>query len=823
MRIFVRLAWRNIKIKKLRYLLLFITFFLSALTLLAAVFFKDAAIGSRLESLRNQTLNSQLSVFSKDKDNPFFDAEQPLQALRGIEGIRQISVRLGAGATLSGQDRDLLSVIGVDYGEQKRVYPFELKKSLQLEPFQKKAIISESTAAKYKLTLGAAMELVYNGKTASFQVTGIAYDKGIFQYDGMVFIPLSDARAFFGKEGQATSMGITLTRLEDINEVKDVISARLGPSLKIEQNYDLDYYRSFVGTLSMAITVFALFAIFITLFLSYSTFKTLIMERIAQIGTLKSVGASRSQIIGGLLLENLLIVTVSSLLGILSGIPLTRWFLQLATGEDGTMYLQYWKIALLFIGLIGAGLLSILSSIRRAIALSVVDILKGNIQPRRRTSGLARPVCGLLLLILSLAGLLFHDRTRWGVPVLSAGLTGFVSSFVLLLEWLHRGTLALLSPLLSRLGSSFRLVVKGFKRDFARSAESLVLVALVIGMAYVSFVTSLLVKQSAGGVYDTMDVYLTSAGGSGELSERLHHVTGVANVVSELRTTRSLNGVQAEIAGVDPAAYGAISFESFRQMDSAEAFGKLNEGRAIIVTTTFTKAAHKKLGDELILKTGPRSFSYRIVGVCRSFENMGKVLFISKENYLRDIQGSGFELYLLKAASGYSADQVAEQVKGSLQEEEYNSLTTVSEMMKENTAQNNKLFLIVNLLFALSAVVSVVSLNNNLILSFLTRKRSFAIQKSVGLSHRQMFGITLEEGVLLSLEGGLFGILLGFIMTLYLVKILSYYIGELSLFFHAPLAALLLAAAVTLGMLSALYPFRSLSRMDVAQSIKGIE
>lgn len=823
MHIFLKLAWRNIKRKKLRYLLVVATFFLSAVTLVAAVLFKDAAIQSRLESLRNQTLNSQLSVFSKDADRPFFDAKKAMESLKGAKGIEQISVRLGAGAALAGRDDHPLSVIGIDYEEQKKVYPFALNQSGKLEPFVRKAIIGQKTAEALKLAIGSTMNLAYNGKTIEFQVAGIADDKGVFQYEGMVFIPLLDARALFGGDRQATSLGITLTDLKDINEVKDVVTAKLDGSLKVQQNYDLDYYRSFVGTLDMAITVFALFAIFITLFLSYSTFKTLLMERISQIGTLKSVGASRVQVLWGLILENLFIVMGSSLLGIVAGVPLTRWFLRLAADGTGALPPHYGKVTFLFAGLTVAGLFSILSAVRRIAALPVVGILKGNMDRQGRKVHLAKPVIGLLLLSCSAGGMLFHDETRWGVAVLSASLIALVLSFVLLLPWLHRGWLALLSPLLSRFGPSVRLVVKGLKRDFLRSAESLVLIALVIAMAYVSFVTSLLVKQSASGVYQTMDVYLTSSGTHGELGSTLLQNKSVAEVVTQYRTARSLNGVQVEIAGVDPSAYGKVSFEKFTSRNSADAFAELNQGRTIIVTTTFAKAAHKQLGDELILKTGDRSFSYKIAGICSSFENMGKVLFISKENYLRDIKGSGYVLYLVKSAAGYSAEQTTAQIKSHLKEEDYDTLTSIPEMLKENTAQNNKLFLVVNLLFALSAGVSVMCLNNNLILSFLTRKRSFAVQKTVGLSQRQMFGLTFEEAVLLSLEGGVFGILLGFAMNFYLARILSYYIGDLSVSFQTPLAALLLLAAVIIGLLSALVPYRNLSRMDVIQSIKGME
>ncbi|MEO3947851.1 FtsX-like permease family protein [Gorillibacterium sp. CAU 1737] len=824
MRIFGKLAWRNIKRKKLRFLLVFLTFWLSALTLMAAVFFREAAMDSRLASLRDQTLNSQLSIVSAKENDPYFAVAEPLAHLNQIPGIEQASVRIGAGAALVGQmDAEELSVIGIDYAEQMKVFPFSFVESQGLEPFAGKAIISEATAHRVHLELGGRMELRAGDRHAVLTIAGIAPDKGIFQYEGMVFIAREEASNLFDREGQATSIGLTLRDLEELGAVKAGVQKGLDPALKVQQNYDLDYYEAYVGTVSMALTIFSAFAVFLTLYLTYSTFKTLIQERMGELGTLRSVGASKKQIVGGLLLENAWIASLSAAIGIAAGIPMTRYLLQSVTGEEAAIAITGWKVLLLYMGLVGAGLASVLSSALAAVRLSLVESLKGG--PRREKSAvrMGKTIIGAGLLILAVTSLFAYGTTKEGFVWLIAALVLFVVGFVLLLEVLHRMLLTGLSPLLALFGAEIRLAGKELKRSYVRSAESLVLISLVIGIAFLSFQTSALVRESSQGVYGTMDVALAGSIPGAGLAPKLQAIDGVDKVISQTRATRRVEGIKVELAGIDPADYGAVAFESFGSSPASHEFAKLQKDRSLIITTTFAKAAHKKVGDVLELPGAAGGLSYQIVSICSSFENMGKVLFLPRSNLERDFAGGDSSFYLLKAKDGVSPDAMENAVRGAIPEQEYSSLTTIDRMMEANDEQNAKLFLIVDLLFLLSAGVSVIGLNNNLMLSILTRKRSFAIERTIGMSQTQLLRTIVGESLLLCLEGGLLGLLLGWGMNEYLVRILAYRIGDLSGQGNPAFLPLLLICAVFLGAVSAILPYRSLRRMDVIPSIKGVE
>jgi putative ABC transport system permease protein len=241
------------------------------------------------------------------------------------------------------------------------------------------------------------------------------------------------------------------------------------------------------------------------------------------------------------------------------------------------------------------------------------------------------------------------------------------------------------------------------------------------------------------------------------------------------------------------------------------------------VTTTFLKNSKKKVGDYIAIRSGEEYIDYKIVDACSSFENMGKVLLISKDNFIKDIVHNNFILYLIKAKEGYDPESVVENIEANVKEEEYESIITLKEMFKENQKENNKLFLLINTLFFISAFVSIICLNNNLIVNILTRARAYAIERTIGMSQTQLRKVITFEGIILCAEGGILGLILGCFMNIYLVKILSYYIGDLAITINYAIMAALIGVSLLIGLVSGIYPYKKMCKMNIVQSIKGFE
>ncbi|MBT1279730.1 FtsX-like permease family protein [Thermoanaerobacter sp. CM-CNRG TB177] len=144
-------------------------------------------------------------------------------------------------------------------------------------------------------------------------------------------------------------------------------------------------------------------------------------------------------------------------------------------------------------------------------------------------------------------------------------------------------------------------------------------------------------------------------------------------------------------------------------------------------------------------------------------------------------------------------------------------------MKKLNAEYNNRLFLIVNALFLISVFISIFSLNNNLIINVLTQVRYFAIKRTVGMSLKQLLFSIICEGVIIGFEGGIFGLLFGFCLNLFIVKILSYYVGDLSFGYNYLVYLILLLSSIFIGFISSIYPFIKIRKINIVEAIKGIE
>lgn len=823
MNIYIKLATRNLMRKKLRFLLLFLTFILSALAMMTAVFIRDAALLSRENKLRDDTLNSQLLIRSASSESPFFRQDDIAGLLNNIYGIKNITPRIGIGAAIKDMADEEIALIGIDYDLQTEVYEFRMTDSAGIEPFEGKAIVCKNFAEKHNYKLGDFIRLSVKDREVNFKIAGIAENKGIFENDRMVIVPLKEVQKLINKEGNITSLGITIKNLEDIAGIKGDLERAVGSKYIVEQKYDMDYYRSYVGTISMAVSIFAVFAVFITLFITYSTFKTMIYERITQIGILRSLGMTKSEIFFSIYTENFIIVLISSAVGILSSIQFIRYILSFIAQGEVLLDLDILKITYIFLGLLSVGLLSIFTSVIKVLELPVVDIIKGNINKYSIYDNYLRWFVGFALLALSIYFVVNSENFRNGLDVLILGIACLVLAFILLAELLHKLFSRTLFKIFNIFGFEARLVLRDFNRDYKKSAESLVLIMIVIGIAYLSFITSFVVKESVNKIFAGTDIYLKGINSASAIDERLMGIQGIDSVISQLRINKRMYGVDVQISGIDPDKYSGISFETFKQGSKKQAFEELKKGKNIIVTTTFIKNTNKEIGDLVGIKVGDKYTNYKIVGISSSFENMGKVLFISKENFYEDIGYNNYILYLIKLKTGYDAKNVVESISGNLEEKEYTDLNTTEEIFKENDKQNRKLFRIIDVLLMVSAIVGIICLNNNLIINMLAKIRIFGIERTIGMSKVQFSKTILFEGLFLCIEGGLLGLILGYMMNIYLAKILSFYIGDLNIAVNLWIMAGLLVVSAIIGILSGLYPLNKVGRIDIIKSIKGFE
>ncbi|WP_027308617.1 FtsX-like permease family protein [Caloramator sp. ALD01] len=820
----IKLSLRNIAQKKIKFFILFLTFMLSTLTLITTVCLKDSAIESREQQLRNNTLNSQIVIRTKSDKDIYFNPDYILSKLQNIKDIKYAVERCGGIAINKSLKNELINVIGVNFDKQSKVYSFNLVKQSRLTDIQNPIIISESYSAKNNLKVGDTVVLAYKDKELNFKVAGIAENKGIFENSNIVVLKIEDAQELFSKKGLVYTIGITLDKLDNISNVVNQLKKIIDEKYEVEQRYDIESYRAYVGTIDIALRIFSSFAIFITLFLTYSTFKTLLYERISQIGTLRSVGATKLQIFLSVYLENFIIVLFSSFIGTILSYPFISFVLKLIAGDDIKINISFIKILIVFMVMVFVGLFSVILSILDMMNFSIVDIIKGNITKPRTEKFNTKFLIGFIMLLVSIVLYVVSIYYLINVYVLILGIVFFSLSFILLIEFLHNIINNTLFNLINLFGTKGRLLYKEFKRDFIKTAESITLISIVVGIAYLSFTISYLIRNSVNNVYNGISFVITTDNSIQMLENKLSSIEGIEEVISQYRINKNIKDMEVEISGIDADEYERISFETFKIGSKYDTFRQLTQGRNIIITTTFAQNTNTKVGDFIKIKTDEKDVDYKVIGVVSSFENMGKVLFVSKNYFIKDFNHPNYSLFLVKTKPDYNIADVEVRINKLLEGNNgFYNVSSLKKMQEENSKDNNKLFFIVNILFFITILISIISLNNNFIINILTQIRVFAVKRTIGMSLKQLIFNIFGKGMLIGLEGGVFGILFGFSLNLYMIRILSYYIGELSFGYKFSIFLMLLLVSTSIGFLGSIYPSCKIRKTDLIQAIKSIE
>jgi putative ABC transport system permease protein len=112
---------------------------------------------------------------------------------------------------------------------------------------------------------------------------------------------------------------------------------------------------------------------------------------------------------------------------------------------------------------------------------------------------------------------------------------------------------------------------------------------------------------------------------------------------------------------------------------------------------------------------------------------------------------------------------------------------------------------------------------NTIAMSVRERTREVGILKTLGYTPGAILGIILGEALIIALAGGLVGILLASLMT-GVVRHSPTFIGELQqLTLVPPVAALCLLIAALIGLLSALVPALSASRLSILDALRSTD
>jgi putative ABC transport system permease protein len=805
--------------------------------------FKD--LFERTQKGTDVSVQARLAV-EQDFAQPPTMPKDTLARVQSVPGVEEAAGFVSNDVTLLDRKGDpILSngppTIAVTAAQDSRFDPFEYKEGGPPETADE-VVIDKATADKYDFHEGDTVTVQGQQPAKRYEVAGVATvgDSENLAGSRLLVFTLDEARKVTGHDGY-DDISIAADSGTSPEQLKATVSRALGPAFAVrtgkeqaeKQAQDLSDALGFIRT---ALLVFAGVALLVGGFLIFNTFSVTVAQRTREFALLRTLGASRGQVLRSVLAESVVIGVGASIAGILGGLAIAPGLRALLgafgieLGSTATQLETRTIVAGLVVGVI-ATVVSGFVPARRATRIEPVAAMRDAVTPgagrlrRRRivAAGLVE-LAGLAILLYSLFG--DPGSANATASALGLGAVLMMFGFALIAPTLVKPLSGLVGRPLERVqGLTGRLARENARRQPQRTAVTAS--ALMIGVALVVFVAIF-----AAGIRATIDEgidkqvraagIVTHEDGFSPLPngvvDELRKVDGVASVSPIRFETGKLvsDGKNIGLTGVDPTTVTeALSLE-WKQGSDATLSG-LGPGDAV-VSKDWADGHDAKVGDSIAFIT-PRGkrVSYEIAGTYDANVGMVGDVTVSNDSLVRDWEAKDVAFAMVVSAPGTDASALKRAEDTALKGFPTAKPMTIAEFKDEQNKGVNGLVGLIYALLSLSVIVALLGIVNTLALSVHERTRELGMLRAVGMTRRQVRKMIRGESVITAAIGAVLGIVLGIVFAL----IVSRPLAADGFVFTLPVGALIAVfiLAGIAGVLAAIPPARRAAKVDVLRAV----
>lgn len=656
-------------------------------------------------------------------------------------------------------------------------------------------LMSARTAASLGLAKGNELNISIAGKAFPAVLVGLleSSDRAALGLDGLVIVDIAVAQNWLDKLGRLTRIDVRLPEAESGEDLADEIRRALSVEAQLlsatgRTQAVAEMSNAFITNL----TAMGLLALLVGIFLIYNSMGFAVLQRRRLIGVLRALGVTRRQIFLLILNEGLLLGLIGAILGVMFGIVLGEYLLNLVSRSINDHYfvVNVTDLALspssalkgLLAGLGATLFATAMPAMEAACYMPKLALARSVLEHRARTLAPHVAVAGVVIAMLA-----------FGVLALSGDdlVSGFTALFLLVLGF------SLCIPIAVRLsvrftvpiafwvgGSTGRLAISGVAASLSRTGVAMAALAVAVSATIgVSVMVESFRDSVSHWLNNTLrsDIYIGAPGMSAyrpggqidaALVADLVQVSGVADHSASRRVWIESESSRTRVIAVEmaPESYAGVRL---LEGDSDEVWLAFDAKGAVIVSDPYAYRYGVKPGDMLTLNTSNGAHAFHVAGLYQSYDSNQATILMSRSTYVahwRDTQIDSLGLYLTPNAQVEDVLQQLRQISAGRQALLIRSNREIRDLSLDIF---DRTFVITDVLYWLAVGVAFIGVLSAMLAVQLECAKELAILRAVGMTPGQLGGLVSMQTGFMGLFSGLAAIPLGLVMAWVLVNVIN--------------------------------------------------
>lgn len=813
-----------------------VTFLTATLVMSATLEGGFASAFAEANAGTDAVVRSELQLTGEQASASSFPADVA-NAIRGVEGARAVALQAEGRAQILSRVGTVIGgsgppAVGAAWVDDPELNPFDLAEGRAPERAGE-VVIDRASAKAGSLKVGDTATVLTPAPVEA-TVVGIARFGESDSLGGLTLAAFTLEQAqqlFLGGQPRLTDISVSgvegVSQDELVRRIRAVLPENLtvisGDQLVAEQQESIR--GDFLGFFEKALLAFAGVALLVAAFSIFNTFSILVAHRTREAALLRTLGASRRQILAGSLVEAVVVGVVGATVGAGAGVAAAAGLLRLLKR-------------------VGLGLPTRSTEVQSgdlvvALVVGLVVTVVGALVPAWRSSRIAplaalrevaydsgttprlRSVLGAVLLAAGASSIVYGTTGDGALPLVGAGGVGVLVASVLLGPLVARPVAGLIGAPLRLRGVAGDLARRNAVRNPRRTASTAT--SLLVGVGVVTLFTVM-----ASSVAASIEEAVGRSFG-GDLVVEAQGFSGSGLATSFLDDVRALPEVR-EAAGL---GFGAVlidgkttplGFADLAELSSVATFemvegdiAAVGAGRFAVSGETATRRKWS-VGEKVAFTFANGDTADLELTAIYDARAMGGPMLLPTAEWAKHAGQPSYVVMLVDLADGVSVAEGRDAVGVAAQPYGHPAVRDRDGFIASQAAQIKGLLNVIYGLLGIAVLIALMGIANTLSLSVYERTRELGLLRAVGQSRGQLRAMVRWESVIVATFGAVGGAIVGTFIGWGLVGALRASEDLGTFVFPASVAGVVAFGALA-GVVAGVRPARRAARLDVLAAV----